>query len=593
MKDEPRPRQGHKVEKDLPRPLPEAKDGARHLDDAPSQRTRPTEIHASISDPKYADVRKAFERRNVPLYLMPYALGLDQPPSKESAPNVWHDLEAHNVRMNLALASSYEKHLKRAKSDKEPEYGEAWHASGEAWDAQDRERAKKAEAAGTRHDRLPAATPIGSYDIRRTKDLPPMSEEFHRRLREYPAAVNYGILMFTRSLREWEYTDERLQKFAQMFADKIEEKAFRANPNARDRTQYENAYWALLSLGCIQEQWDRKGRRTSHPEVRVNMPEVEKQMHRFLLLEEIQRLEKEQTNADTSQRDDIQHRLAALRAAPAYQEIFNEYVADERGADVTAFEENRPTTIVEALGNRLYVTASTLPITEDEIDAAVADDSPEAPSTEHLRGALLHKHRLLGRLRANLSRDITSADRDIGTLLKYLAAEGVWNDSVESGFDLIMKSVIQSTQELDKVAQLLHDARNDVRFGPQHASVFKTHEEASVKLGDMVRTSKKYLLRAWHAHHTPEVGGAELEASQELAEMLSNELEFLKDEAKDNVAALTAFQDKITSLVEHMSDIGSQQDLAREQIVIKMRLKAALDALSTYLAVINPDATKN
>jgi hypothetical protein len=460
----------------------------------------------SLNDPKYEEVRSRFEKRNIPFNLMDYALGLKAMPrpdehgeyaTAEEAQLV-QSMRKHNDNISRALVLASQAHIRRL--EKSPDFASYWNKSAEAWSA------KGAEGVGV-------PIPISSFEMKKTKDLAPMPLAIRERIQHHPAAVNYALAMFARQIRDWPFENEIHQKFARHFAEELENKAFRQSQKVPDRSRYNNAYWALLDLKVAEEIWDPK-RKRKYPEIRIRADEIARHIEQFINSEQVRREKLPTLTGDEKAKAEAE--LAAL-----------------------------PPNIIEAVGERLYVKARDLPITESELTAELeerAGDDAESVESRHLPSALRGLSRMLGRVSARVSMEAANAQHDTETMSAYLQEENEWSPSVQEGFDLLLGDVIVSLRSAAKLGGMVETATNHADMKPAYAPIFEEHRKNVFKLENELRATQRRLLTLWNEYHGTSEERASLEARITATQ---NEKEEMEQEAEDHLQALETLYEKL------------------------------------------------
>ncbi|MFZ2555721.1 MAG: hypothetical protein WAZ27_03280 [Minisyncoccia bacterium] len=517
-------RQGPEALKDFAQ-IVDGVNGAKDLENNDSSESM------SQNDSKYAEIRARFEKREIPLSMMDYALGLKtlpvrdtkgQYPSREVG-RIAALLDEYGPVITNEMRLAYKAHLR--KIEKDPAYKASWEKSGQEWVAKGIEGAF-------------VIIPFASEASRKTKDLSSMPPEILERVKRHPAAVNYTLAMFLRQMRDWPFEDERHRAFARLFADTVEEKAFRENREDRERSMYENAYWALLDLKVAEEVNDTKSKR-SYPEIQIRAEEVAKHIQDFLDSEHIRR-----DTVPTLSGTELEKTEAELAA--------------------------RPTNIIRALGDRLFVQTRRLPIDQETIQAR-ADEKErvlgDTKESTRLPGDLRFLSRIAGRLNASISQETSNARNDTVLLSDYLDDNKQWSEGAQAGFDIINKSISANLQLVEKVKETLRTARGHEEMEPRYAPVFDTHGTRIIDIERELHTAQTSLFSLWVAHSPsgkallPAREAAPISVSTEIEAQL---LEKLEKRSKRMSELLSVFGEKIEEVKTDPNAVQHILDLMRE-----------------------------
>lgn len=517
-------RQGPEALKDFA-PIVDRVNGAKDPDNNDSSES------ISQNDSKYTEIRARFEKQEIPLSLMDYALGLKALPARD-AKNQYPSREIGRIAALLdeygpaitnEMRLAYKAHLR--KMEKDMAYKALWEKSGQEWMVKGEEGAF-------------VIIPFASEASRKkTKDLSPMPHEILERVKNHPAAVNYTLAMFLRQMRDWPFEDETHRAFARLFADTVEEKAFRENREDRERSMYENAYWALLDLKVAEEVSGANSKR-SYPEIRIRAEAVTKHIQDFLNSERIRR----------------------------------EVIPTLTGTDLEKTEAElagRPTNIIRALGDRLFVQTRRLPIDQatiqartDEKDRALADTK----ESTRLPGDLRFLSRIAGRLNASISQETSNARNDTVLLSDYLDDNKEWSEGAQAGFDIINKSISTNLQLVEKVKETLRTARGHKEMEPRYAPVFDTHAIRVINIERELQAAQTSLFSLW-VLHSPS-GKALLNTRDAVPSSATAETAALLQKLETRGARmselLSVFGDKIEEVKTDPNAVQRTLDLMRE-----------------------------
>lgn len=465
-------------------------------------------VSMSVNDPKYAEIRARFKKNEIPLDLMDYALGLKTLPARDTKGQfpsaeigrTFALLEEYGSTIMNEMRLAYQSHLR--KLEKDPAYATVWEESGQKWIASGKEGAF-------------VIVPAAAEEFRKTKDLSPMPPEILDRVKKHPAVVNYTLAMFLRQMRDWPYEDEQHRAFARYFADKVEEKAFRENRRDRERSMYENAYWALLDLKVADEVSDSARPSRSYPEIRIRGEEVTKHINDFLESERIRR--------------DVLPKLSGTEREKAE-------------ADLAA----RPSNIIRSIGDRLFVPARNLPIETDAIAAKIAqEEAKRGESKESLRlpGDLRFLSRMAGRLFNMISQEASKAIRDVDALRAYLADIGSWSHNIQTGFDIINKDISGNLQSIEKLRETVRSAMEHEEMEDKRKDVFDTHAKNADAAERELLAAQATLIALWNKYHDDTEHSVVRKAHVSAAEKAREDAE---SEAEDHLKALETLYGKLT-----------------------------------------------
>jgi hypothetical protein len=490
-------------------------------------------VSMSANDPKYAEIRERFEKHDIPLNLMDYALGLKALPARDAkgqfpsaeTGRISALLDEHGSVVMNEMRLAYQAHLR--KLEKDPAYAQEWNEAGQKWVESGKEGSF-------------VIVPATAQEARTTKDLSPMPPEILDRVKKHPAVVNYTLAMFLRQMRDWPYEDEQHRAFARYFADKVEEKAFRENLKDRERSMYENAYWALLDLNVAEEVSDTTKRGRSYPEIRVHGDEVTRHIRDFIESERLRRNELPKLMGEE------------LKKAQA---------------DLAA----RPSNIIRAIGDRLFVPTRGLPIETDAIEAKITkEEEKQGENSESMRlpGDLRFLSRMAGRLFSTASQESAKAERDVDALRAYLADIGSWSPNAQTGFDIINKELSGNLQSIEKIRETVRSAMGNEEMEDKYKDVFDTHATNAGTVEKKLLATQAELISLWNTHN----GNISDALTRDRISTLEAQNAEYAEEAADHLTALATLRDKLHVV---------QKQLEAKNVVTG--LPSALEALDAYI----------
>ncbi len=222
------------------------------------------------------------------------------------------------------------------------------------------------------------------------EDLPAMPKELQTALDERAATVSYGLLKFVHAIREASdpekptIRNEQTRAFTELFAASLLVRAFRENPSERDSRQYENALWALAASGILKIKFP--GDRSSEPDADIasNDPvpsnaggavqfEFNAQslalfahhVEAYVASRTAEDLKAKIGTTVEEERAAAESAYAEFIASEQYRHTQNFLTSQARKSGVTV---SKYRTVIESVGNRLYVTESQLPIEPSAIE---------------------------------------------------------------------------------------------------------------------------------------------------------------------------------------------------------------------------------
>lgn len=590
--------------------------------------TEPVAHSQTANDPRYEEYRKRFERDEVPLELMDYALGFKD--AAKDSPE-YFKLREYEYKIDRIREQASQAHYRRL--GKDPEYEAHWKAVGKAWVERNTQHipedlrayttgekpipsgdeGEKIAAQIKQYARFGVAIPVNSYDRSKPKDLPAMPKEIQDRIRNNPAAVNYAILRFTQLLKDWQFKNPTTKKFAELFSDNIEGKAHRENPGKTDRSRYENAYWALKHLDLIKETWSKNKKR---PEITLRGFQVAHNIEDFLLFEKIRRLEEAKSEPNANSKE-IDTEISRIRSSAEYLDararFYKNSVPEEVIKNPSLFESERPTTFIEAVGNRLWSPASELPIDETKISEEHSKIKiPDiTPDIEEINKNLQFAHERLSFLSRKLSISAANLSNDVRTMSEYLRDGGTWDQGVQDGFELVLRELSENLKHAKVQIRWATDALQHDKITKEGTEMFTKHLEHIRDLNKSLHDTMHSALTLWSEYQMeaqqPRATEQEVESAPQ-PDTQAQEFEAVKRKLESELsAALSALEElraDASMQREELKNLRAQleQNTKKAQETIRaLRDDAALrieefevvrDKLNEVLNVLGKDAPK-
>lgn len=426
-------------------------------------------------------------------------------------------------------------------------------------------------------------------------DLPPIPANIELLLASNPDIAVRSRALFISSVSTLQFQKETTNAFVKLFLLLFEEsgRAHIAASQIQMRTQLENAFWALAAYGIIKFEprlldAKRGGKGRESVGIRVNVREFALHVEAFLTLEKARRLEEELAGkVSQARKKEIEDELATLTDQRKSAQAFLDEVGKKLGI-------RRPRTIVEALGNRMYVNASTLPVFENpqpldaDPNAAPRNKSIAAALhdvlTARAEAALPRPHKIPHQLRERFERmhvalfqadDAIERVRNIVTMARdHDLQEPSTKLALFGSFSELYQARSNLASLRDEAAHTIQRAtadnsqmRNEV-FGPIVLRSEQALASADALLSDFMSMLGSSAPSA--SNLEKEAQGQEATASsnergrlEELVQKVTKERQEASIEVSQHVQALKTLHDKLQVIGAALTKSGIQSDLPK------------------------------